>query len=138
MLKMHVRKKAVQKSFLHNTEQCTDEYSNFASSLLSEQDKYHEKQKKRKKQKKNIKQNHVKKPINLTFSKNNIKKNLKKKNAAKLKLLEAKKLKLKQQQEKDMTYKRKKIWHFISKKEIPKVLLFILFILLPVFKFYSC
>eukprot|EP00111_Clytia_hemisphaerica_P007934 TCONS_00023061-protein len=121
MLKMHVRKKAVQKSFLRNTEQCNEEYSNFASSLLSEHDKYHEKHKKRKKQKKNIKQTHVKKPINLTFSKSNIKKNLKKKNAAKLKLLEAKKLKLKLQQEKDMTYKRKKVWHIISKKEIPKM-----------------
>ena len=121
MLKLHVMKKRVSKSFSKNTEHCVDEYSYFSSSLLLDHDKYYDRQRRRKKPKKVIiKHNHLQKSV--VLSKNLGKKNFKKKNTiAKKKLLEAKRIKLQQQHEKDMVYKRKKIWHFICKKDVPKV-----------------
>lgn len=122
MLKLHVLKKRVSKSFSKKSEHCIDEYSYYSSSLLLDNDKYHDRQRRRKKPKKvvNNKHSHLQKSIAL--SKNLVsKKTIKKKNTvAKKKLLEAKRIKLQQQHEKDMVYKRKKMWHFICKKEVPK------------------
>lgn len=122
MLKLHVLKKRVSKSFSKKTEYCIDEYSHYSSSLLLDHDKYHDRQRRRKKNKKVISNKHSHLQKNVALSKNLSKKTIKKKNTiAKKKLLEAKRIKLQQQHEKDMVYKRKKIWHFICKKEIPKV-----------------
>ena len=121
MLKLHIRQKKVSRSFSRNTDTCSEEYLNYASSLILDHDKYHERQKKRKKHKKlTLKTSKVNKNKNISLKSN--KKNIKKKNQiAKQKLLEAKKQKLKMQHEKDVQYKRKKLWNYISKKEIPKV-----------------
>ena len=124
MLKMHVLKKRVSKSFPKNIEHCMAEYSYYSSSLLLDHDRYHDRQRRRKKTKtkKVLKNNPPVVKKSSLISKNLGKKNLKKKNSvAKKKLMEAKRIKLQQQHEKDMVYKRKKIWHFICKKDIPKV-----------------
>lgn len=116
MLKLHLQQKEASQEFAKNPDHIQEEYSLYSSSLILEHDKYHDRHKKKKRSQKVLLKA---KKIAIV---NNNKKNLKKKDNKKLKLLEAKRQRQQQlQHEKDMQYKRRKIWNFINKKDIPKV-----------------
>lgn len=119
MLKIHLQQRKASEEFQRNPDTIQDEYSLYSSSLILEHDKYHDRHKKKKRCQKVLQ-----KAKKLTIVNN--KKNLKKKDNKKLKLLEAKRQRQQQQQhEKDIQYKRRKIWNFINKKDIPKVCFFL-------------
>ena len=102
MLKLHIRTNKIKNKF---SADIRDKYSFYGSSLVIEHDQYHDRQKK-----------HAK--IFLTKSKLANKKLFAK---DKKKFTDAKLLKQKVQHDKEIAYKRKKLWNLIAKKEIPKV-----------------
>ena len=118
MLKMHVRCKKINKSFSLCPNLYQEKYGFYGSSLILEHDKYHDRQKKRNKTEKLIikKKPHIENNSSNKTSVNNL--------AAaehRRKLIEAKLQKQQIQKEKDMNYKRRKLWNIIVKKEVPKV-----------------
>ena len=112
MLKMHLRRKKAEKAFSINLTEFQDEYSFYGSSLILEHDKYHDRQKKRSKNDKVV----LKKR-----SRTGSKKHEAAAQRQRHKVIEAKLQKQLIQREKDLNYKRRKLWNVIVKKEIPKV-----------------
>ena len=115
MLQAHVRRKKAEKSFSLDMSRFQEEYSFYGSSLILEHDKYHDRQKKRNKNDKHFPD---KKP------RTDSKKIEADAQERRHKVLEAKLEKQLIQREKDMNYKRRKLWNVIVKKEIPKVCCF--------------
>lgn len=111
MLKRHVSQRKYAKQFQMDSLYYHENYFSYGSSLVLEHDKYHDKKKRR-----TGTEIIRKKPIR--FNKKKDKKLIEKDNR---KLIEAKLIKEKLDYEKDMQYKRRKLWNFIVKKDIPKV-----------------
>lgn len=148
MLKIHACSKKINKSFSKHPDIYQEKYGFYGSSLILEHDKYHDRQKKRNKTVKLItsskkksnnesSSSHTKTSSSSVSSASSAAKaqaqaEIAAANAAKLKLeelamveqrrklMEAKLKKLQIRKEKDLIYKRRKLWNIIAKKEIPK------------------
>lgn len=116
MLKLHKWQKKIGKSFQKNPAQYQDDFSFYGSSLVLEHDKYHDRQKKRTKLDHIIKKKKKKKKCKPEGKASTAAHE----NSKRQKIVEAKLQKQLIQQEKDINFRRKKLWNSIVKKEIPK------------------
>jgi len=114
MLKIHLKHKKIESDFCYDALYYQDEYAHYSSSLITEHDRYHDRQKKRNKSSNRIQRKpklpEQKKVTHTPVVDENYRR----------KLAEIKEKKQRIQLEKDVQYKRRKLWNSIVKKDIPK------------------